>query len=246
MANIVIVGATSGIAQAVLGFYASERHRIILVARDIQKLKTLKAHLASTGNLETITTISSDFSRRGAEEALMNELNDATDTIDVALLAYGILPKQEECEGRVEALEANFRINFSSPALLANLLAKQMARQGHGSLAVITSVAGDRGRKSNFAYGASKAGLSVFVDGLRGRMYEHGVNIINVKPGLVETPMTAHLSQGPLFAEPRTVARDIVKAIRKNRDVIYTPWYWRFIMMVIRVIPETIFKRLNI
>jgi short-subunit dehydrogenase len=119
-------------------------------------------------------------------------------------------------------------------------------KQKHGVITVISSVAGDRGRQSNYIYGSAKAGLSVYLDGLRNRLYSAGVAVVTIKPGFVDTPMTAHLKKGFLFASPEKVARDILRAIEKRKCVVYTPWFWRWIMFVIKSIPETIFRKLKL
>ena len=117
--------------------------------------------------------------------------------------------------------------------------------QGHGSIVGITSVAGDRGRQSNYVYGASKGGFSLFLQGLRNRLHPKGVHVLTVKPGFVDTPMTSHMAKGLLFAQPSTVARGIHRAIVRKKDVVYLPWFWRFILLVFVHIPESIFKRLK-
>jgi short-subunit dehydrogenase len=115
-----------------------------------------------------------------------------------------------------------------------------------GTLAVISSVAGDRGRRSNYVYGASKGALSIFLDGVRSRLDRAGVQVLTIKPGFVATPMTSHLEQGPLFAQPAQVAKGIVKAVERRRDVVYLPAFWAVIMLVIRLVPRPLFKKLNV
>jgi short-subunit dehydrogenase len=135
-------------------------------------------------------------------------------------------------------------INFLSAASLATHVANVMEMQRSGSLGVIGSVAGDRGRQSNYVYGSAKAGLGAFVEGLRHRMTRHGVNVTLVKPGFVDTPMTAGLAKGgPLWVSPEKVAKDIYNAMERGTPVLYTPWFWRWIMVVIRSVPDAIFRR---
>jgi short-subunit dehydrogenase len=107
-------------------------------------------------------------------------------------------------------------------------------------------VAGDRGRGSNAVYGAAKAGLTAFLSGLRNRLAPAGVRVVTVKPGFVDTPMTGHVAKNPLFASPERVARDLLRAIDTGADVVYTPWWWRFVMLLVRLIPERLFKRLSL
>ncbi|HXC65533.1 MAG TPA: SDR family NAD(P)-dependent oxidoreductase, partial [bacterium] len=118
--------------------------------------------------------------------------------------------------------------------------------QGRGCLAVISSVAGDRGRQSNYVYGTAKATVTAFLSGLRNRLFRSGVQVLTIKPGMVDTPMTAALKKGPLFASADTVAAGIVRAVDKRRDVVYVPGYWRLVMGVIKALPEGVFKRLKL
>jgi short-subunit dehydrogenase len=129
---------------------------------------------------------------------------------------------------------------------LCTLLANQFEDQGHGVIAVISSVAGDRGRQSNYVYGAAKAAVTAFTSGLRQRLYPKGVRVVTIKPGFVSTPMTAAFKKGALWATPDKVAADIVRAMAGGTAVIYTPWFWRPIMWIIRCVPETIFRRLKL
>jgi decaprenylphospho-beta-D-erythro-pentofuranosid-2-ulose 2-reductase len=129
---------------------------------------------------------------------------------------------------------------------LITWLANYFEASHQGTLAVISSVAGDRGRKSNYVYGASKGALTIFVDGVRNRIDRAGVHVLTIKPGFVATPMTAHLPQGPLFSPPSKVASGIFRAIEKRKDVVYVPGFWAIIMLIIRMIPRRIFKKLNV
>jgi short-subunit dehydrogenase len=149
-------------------------------------------------------------------------------------------------QSRYEVAEAILRTNFLSAVSLITWLANYFETAQRGTLAVISSVAGDRGRKSNYVYGASKGGLNIFLDGVRNRIDRAGVHVLTIRPGFVATPMTAHLPQSPLFASPQRVAQDILKAIAQRKDVVYVPGFWAPIMFVIRGIPESIFKKLNL
>ena len=135
---------------------------------------------------------------------------------------------------------------FLSSLLLLMQLAQRFEQQGHGTLAVISSVAGDRGRQSNYVYGAAKGMLSIFLQGLRNRLQRHGVQVLTIKPGFVDTPMTAAFRKGLLWAQPETVAHGILKAINRGADVVYLPWFWLPVMLAIRLLPETMFKRLRL
>lgn len=134
-----------------------------------------------------------------------------------------------------------------SAAAILTLFAAHFERQRAGCIAAISSVAGDRGRRSNYLYGSAKGALSLFLEGLRSRLYPAGVHVITIKPGPVQTPMTDHLPHAAHFADPQRVARDIVHALeRRSPDVLYTPGIWRYVMTAIKLVPETIFKRLSV
>ena len=139
-----------------------------------------------------------------------------------------------------------FQINLVSVVSLLTLLANYFEKQGKGCIAVISSVAGDRGRQSNYIYGAAKGGLTIFLQGLRNRLSKAGVCVLTIKPGFVITPMTENFKKGFLWAQPQQVAKAIVSAIRRRKNVIYVPWFWRWIMLVIRNIPENVFKRMSL
>ncbi len=166
---------------------------------------------------------------------------------DSVLLAYGTLLPQEKCRHSVELSLNEWHTNFTSAAALLTLFADVLEQRGTGCIAVITSVAGDRGRSSNYVYGAAKAGMNAFLQGLRGRLHRAGVRVLTIKPGPVKTPMTSEMTQGKLFADPANVAEDICRAIEGGgKETLYTPARWRYIMAAINLVPERIFKRLSI
>jgi decaprenylphospho-beta-D-erythro-pentofuranosid-2-ulose 2-reductase len=167
-------------------------------------------------------------------------------TVDLVLLAHGVLGDQAAAERDYFAAERIMVTNFLSAISLLTWLANYCESQGQGTLAVISSVAGDRGRKSNYVYGASKAALDTFLSGLRNRVDRSGVQVLTIKPGFVATPMTAHIPKNGLFATPERVAIGILKAVRKRKDVVYVPWFWRPIMTIIKAVPERIFKGRNL
>jgi decaprenylphospho-beta-D-erythro-pentofuranosid-2-ulose 2-reductase len=159
----------------------------------------------------------------------------------------GTLPDQAACAQRTDLAEAALLTNFTSTALLSLAVAAQLEKQASGCLAVISSVAGDRGRQSNYVYGAAKAGVTTLLAGLRNRLHRQGVRVLTIKPGFVDTPMTSDFRKGPLWASPGTVAGRIVRAIDAGApDVLYVPGFWRLIMLVIQHIPEWLFKRLKL
>ena len=245
MVKVLIVGATSAIAEASARAWAARGAHLFLVARGSDRLETMTADLKVRG-AASVDSALADFSVPCDVVALINTARTTLDGIDVALIAHGVLPDQSVCEQHIPSLRAAFEINTLSVLDLLTALANVMQMQGHGSIAVIGSVAGDRGRQSNYVYGASKAALEVFLSGLRNRLAKHGVDVITIKPGFVDTPMTAAFKKGPLWASPESIATGILDAIDKRRDVVYLPWFWRGIMFIIRAIPERLFKRLSL
>jgi len=243
MKNLLVLGATSGISQAYINRVAERFDNIALVARSAQKLEHLKSHLQTVGSA-VVTTHTVDFKDTSAHEALISSVVHEVGSIDSTLISYGELTDQDRCtEDHAYAME-QFHINGASTISLCAVLAAQLREQGSGTLAVIGSVAGDRGRRSNYCYGAAKSAVASFLSGLRSDMIQHGVSVLTIKPGFVDTPMTSSFNKGALWASADKVAADIDRAIEKRKSVLYTPWFWRYIMWVIRCIPEFVFKRL--
>lgn len=241
--RVAIFGATSDIAVAFARRCAEAGNRLVLAARDGAALARLTADLKVRGAPE-VSTLIIDFADRSKLPGAVDEAAQALGGLDVALIAYGLLPDQTRMASDPLAAAAALDINFTSPALLADLLAGKMEKTPGSTIAVITSVAGDRGRQSNYNYGAAKGGLQVFLEGLRHRLYKAGVNVLDIRPGFVSTRMTAHLPQkGPLWATPEKVAADIESAIVHRRAVLYTPWFWRFILTIVRSLPRPLFHR---
>jgi short-subunit dehydrogenase len=241
---VLVLGATSAIAEATLRLLAERGARLYLVARNEDKLNAVAADLQTRGASGVATHVM-DLDDIPAHTAMLSAAAGSLGKIELALLAHGVLGDQKEAEGSYAATEAVLKTNFLSAVSLITWLANYFEKAGGGTLAVISSVAGERGRKSNYVYGASKGALSIFVDGVRNRIDRAGVQVLTIKPGFVATPMTAHLPQGPLFAKPAQVAAGIVRAIEKRSDVVYLPAFWAVIMMIVRTVPERIFKKLN-
>jgi hypothetical protein len=245
MKSVLIFGATSAIAQEVAKILALRGARLLLVARDEGKLSALAENLqVLAGQRPDFKGI--DFSSTDQIAAVIQQTRNRFGGLDLILVAHGSLPDQRICESNPEeALEA-MRVNLLSFVAILSVAANEMEQQRRGCIAAISSVAGDRGRQSNYVYGAAKAGLTVFLQGLRNRLAKSGVTVVTIKPGFVDTPMTAHLPKNFLFAQPATIASGIVKAIEHKRDVVYLPFFWRFVMLVIRLIPERVFKKLKL
>lgn len=216
-----------------------------LVARNPEKLEAVASDLRTRG-ATAVFTRTMDLDDTGAHTKMLTDATQDLGLIEMALIAHGVLGDQEKAQVDYATTEAILRTNFLSAVSLITWLANYFESTKQGTLAVISSVAGDRGRKSNYVYGASKGALNLFLDGVRNRIDRAGVHVLTIKPGFVATPMTAHLSQGGLFADPAVVGRDILKAVQKRKDTAYVPPIWGLIMLVIRSIPEFIFKRLNL
>ena len=239
--SLVVFGATSGIAEQLARLYAAEGARLYLVARDPEKLKAVAADLRARGAREVFEH-GFDFGDIEGLPRLVAEMEARFGPPDRALIAYGTLPDQAACEGAETAARTALDLNFVSPALLTQALVRVMAPAG-GSMAVIGSVAGDRGRSSNFIYGAAKGGLGIFAQGLAHSLAHRPgktpLALILVKPGFVDTPMTAAFPKGPLWAKPEAVAGDIHAALERGRSaIVYTPFFWRYILLVIRLVPQ--------
>jgi decaprenylphospho-beta-D-erythro-pentofuranosid-2-ulose 2-reductase len=245
MRRILIIGATSAIAQATARLFAADGDAFFLVARDKEKVRAVADDLRARGAAQVTTTIMNvnDFDRH---EAMVQEAFQCLGAIDTVLIAHGTLSNQKDSEASFQVTRREFETNALSVISLLTHLANRLERQGYGTLSVISSVAGDRGRQVNYVYGAAKAAVTTFMQGLRNRLHRVGVHVLTIKPGLVDTPMTAGLRKGVLWAKPEAVAAGIYEAIREKKDVIYLPRYWQPIMWLLRAIPEPIFKRLRL
>lgn len=240
--NILILGATSAIAKAVTRKFAEKNHRFLLVSRNPNTLDTVAKDIDGRG-ADSVETLAIDLSSNGDHEKLMQKIETDFANLDLVFLAYGSLPDQQACENSYEALLQNYQTNFLSATHLLHRLTDFMLKNKRGTLAVVTSVAGDKGRMSNYAYGSAKGALSIFLSGLRHRLSSQGIHVLDIKPGFVDSPMTAHVKKGPLFASPEQVAGPIVRAIQKKRGTVYVPWFWFIILNIIKHTPNFIFHK---
>ena len=244
MQKTLIIGATSAIAQAVARLCAARGDKLFLIARNSERLGLLSADLKSRGAVE-VGSFELDVNDAGRCQAALHEAVEFLGQVDVALIAHGTLPDQTRCQESLDCTLEALNTNAVSTLSLMMLLANQMEQQRSGTLAVISSVAGDRGRQSNYVYGTAKAAVSTFAQGLRNRLQKSGVHVLTIKPGFVDTPMTAEFKKGLLWAKPDAVANSILHAIDKQTNVLYTPFFWRYIMLIIRLIPEGLFKKMS-
>jgi short-subunit dehydrogenase len=243
--KLLVLGATSAIAMATMRLYARRGASFYLVARNEEKLSLVAADVQVRGAAAVHTGVM-DLDRTEYHTALLQDAHEKLQGIDVALIAHGVLGDQAAAEQDYRVAEQVIRTNLLSSVSLVTWLANYFVAQKRGTIAVISSVAGDRGRKTNYVYGTTKAALSTFLQGVRNRVDRVGVNVITIKPGFVATPMTAHLPGGTLFATPQAIATGIAAAIDRRKDVVYLPGYWWWIMSAVRLLPERVFKRLNV
>jgi decaprenylphospho-beta-D-erythro-pentofuranosid-2-ulose 2-reductase len=247
MMRVVIIGATSAIAQAYARQISIKRGiTFVLVGRNESQLQITAQDLLVRNPNSQISVESGDLE----SPQFVNQVTQkfSTSQIDVVLIAQGALPEQASVEKTPSLLKESISVNATSPAMFADAFASRMIGQEKNSvIAIIGSVAGDRGRKSNYSYGASKAFIDTFSRGLQHRVYGTGVNVLLIKPGPVKTPMTAHMANSLNgMAKPESVARDIERAIDKRKLTLYTPGKWAIIMWIIRRIPASIFNKLNL
>ncbi len=244
MQKILIIGATSAIAEATARRFAARGDSLFLAGRNAQRLQAIADDLRVRGAALVATEAldCNDFGRHGP---LLDHAEQALGGLDVALIAHGTLPDQQQVQDSVELSQQELRTNGLSVIALCTLLAPRFERRKAGAIAVISSVAGDRGRAGNYVYGAAKAMVSTYLSGLRQRLLRSGVQVLTIKPGFVDTPMTSAFTKGPLWATPDAVARGIVHALDRRRMVVYLPGFWRLIMWIIRSVPERVFVKMK-
>ena len=243
MKRILVFGATSAIVEATARLFAADGDSLFLVGRSKLRLESIAEDLRvrGAGKVAFAVLDATDFEMH--EETII-EATTSLGGMDVALIGHGTLPDQQLANTDPDLVRRCLEVNATSTICLMTYLADYFEKTGAGTLAVISSVAGDRGRASNNLYGSAKAAISHYAQGLRCRLSRLGIRVVTIKPGFVETPMTAHFKKGFLWATPAAVAKSTHRAIVTGRDIAYVPWFWRWIMLVIRIIPERIFKRL--
>jgi short-subunit dehydrogenase len=243
VATILVLGGTSTIARAIAGELAARGFDLALAGRDLPELHTVAADLRLRHGVATtvhrVDVLDMDHHAATLAPCLTPELRGA-------VLAFGYLGDQRRAETDAAEARRILDTNLTGGVIALNLVAAHLARTGGGFICALSSVAGERGRQSNYVYGAAKAGLTAYLSGLRNRFASAGVQVLTVKAGVVDTRMSAGMPGAALAAPPAAVARAVVRAIVGGRDVIYVPWFWRWIMLVIRVIPEPLFKRLRL
>ena len=247
--GVLILGAASAIAEAVARDLAAQGAQLMLVARDGARLEAIAADLRVRGS-PNVAVRALDLVESEPTDELLQSLADAIGGFDTALIAHGLLGDQTRAEQDAAHAAALIDVNFTSAGLWALALARRLERTDgrNGVVAAIGSVAGDRGRSSNFVYGAAKAGLAVLMQGLAHRSARRGgPKAVIFKLGFVDTPMTAALAKGgPLWATPQAVAKVIVKGLNGRSAIVYGPWFWRYVMLIIRLLPQPVIARIDI
>ncbi|BAO45319.1 SDR family oxidoreductase [Thiolapillus brandeum] len=243
MSRVLIIGAKSDIAQAVAREYAKHGYGLYLAARKSNELEGFARDIA-VRTQQPVKTMEIDILDYGSHQSFYDQLKEKPIGV---VCAVGYLGTQSIAQDDFKESKLIVDTNFTGIVSLLNIVANDFEKRSTGFIVGISSVAGDRGRKSNYVYGSAKAALTTYLSGLRNRLYDYQVHVMTVKPGFVATKMTEHMPlPGILTAQPEQVAADIYKAQQKKRDVLYTKWYWKWIMLVIRLIPEWIFKRMNL
>jgi len=245
MSNYLIFGATSAIATELARLLAKRGDKFILVGRNAYKLSAVAADISTRGG-NIAGALTADLADISTHCALFAEARQRLGNIDCVVIAHGTLPDAERADSDADYALEQFAVNATSAISLGIRASTEMQRVGAGMIVVIGSVAGERGRQSNYLYGGAKGAVDIFFQGICNRLYSNNIHVLTVKPGFVDTPMTAHLPKNFLFASPSKVASNILHAMDKRRDVLFAPWFWRWIMLVVRLIPEGIFKKLKL
>ncbi len=245
MNNVLIIGATSAIAEAIARIFAQRGDQLYLVARNMHRLNAIAKDL-SIRNGTTFDFAQLNVNEVEVHEQLINKAFNALGKIDIVLIAHGTLPEQKVCESDVGITLEELNTNATGTISLLTHIANKLEKQKSGSIAVITSVAGDRGRQSNYVYGTAKGMVSIFLQGLRNRLHSSNVHVIDIRPGFVDTPMTADFKKGMLWVKPDVIAAKIVAAIDKKKHTVYVPFFWQLIMLAIKLVPEFVFVRMRL
>lgn len=243
MPTVLILGAASDMAVAIAKEYATHGYRILLAARNCERLSPLVSDLMIRKQAEVSAHEfnAADFENHSA---FYQSLPTAP---DVTICVFGYLGKQEIAEQRWEETERIIHTNYTGAVSILNVVAADYTNKKRGCIIGISSVAGERGRQSNFIYGSAKAGFTAYLSGLRNRLYQYGVHVATIQPGFVYTKMTENLKLPPMLtAHPEQVAKAVYKAGERKKNIVYTKWFWKWIMLIIKTIPEPVFKKMKL
>lgn len=238
-----MIGALSAIAQGVTKVYAESGSNFFLVARREDELVDLANQLKVQG-AGACSVFVADLRHRDIHAEIVAKSVSVLGNIDLVLIAHGVYPERSAAAESVDVTLDSFMVNAVTVISLMHRYGRVLQEQRNGTIAVLSSVAGERGRRNNYHYGSAKAAVTAYASGQRAELAEYGVRVITIKPGPVATPMTTHQNM-PLMASVSKVAGDIVAGIEQGQTVIYTPWIWRYIMMAIRALPERLFMRVR-
>lgn len=241
MKSTLIIGATSAIAREIAIEAKARGERLYLIGRDPEKLAALVAELGDA----VVGHASADLADTVNNEARYRAAVAALGEVDAVFVAHGLLGDQLESERSFAHAEAIFAVNLLSVVSFLVPIANDFEARRRGSIVVISSVAGDRGRPRNYTYGAAKGALTIYLQGVRSRLYSAGVRVATIRLGPVHTPMTKDHPKNFLFATPKDVARTIVEARDRGPDDLYVPWFWLPIMATVRSLPERLFQRVS-
>ena len=243
MGTVLILGGTSTIARAISAEFAAHGYDLLLTGRDCQELQTVTADLQIRYRVRA-TAYAFDALLFDTHSATLETiLADAGDALEGAVICFGYLGDQLKAQSDLTEAKHILDVNFTSCVSVLNILANYFEKRRAGFLCALSSVAGDRGRQSNYIYGAAKAGLSAYLQGLNHRLFRANVCVLTVKPGFVDTRMTFARQGLFMMASPEKIASGVYRAVTRRKDLVYLPWYWRPIMLVIRCIPNRLFKR---
>ena len=243
MSYVLIIGAKSDIARNLAEVYGKNNYNLYLAGRKIHELEKFSDDLKKRNNIE-VKLREFDITKFNLHKEFYASLEEKPFGV---ILVAGFYPEQKKAELDWEMSLKSINVNYSGPISILNIASNEMEKNQRGFLIGVSSVSGDRGRQKNYIYGSSKAGLSAYLSGLRNKLFKKGIHVLTVKPGFVETKMTKDLNLPKrLTAKPKDVAYDIFTAQQKKKDILYTRWIWRYIMIIVKSIPEFIFKRTNI
>ena len=243
--KVAVVGGTRGMGRALARLLAARGDAVVLLGRDAGELAASARDLTARGAKGPVATGHLDLGDTAGFASALAAADEAVGGVDTLVVTAGDFAAQEELERDPARLRHLFDVNFTATAVLCQQMAERLAARGGGTICAFSSVAGDRPRRSNFLYGASKAGLSAFLDGLGLAYGDRGVHVVCVRPGFVKTGMTAGLPVPPFAGEPDAVARIALRAIDRGIPVVYAPPIWRLVMLAIRLLPRAIMRRVR-
>ncbi|MBN2144581.1 MAG: SDR family oxidoreductase [Candidatus Aureabacteria bacterium] len=243
---ILIIGATSGIAHAFSLEAAKKGHPLILAGRDLKKIQLTATDLEIRTDANIMACLSFDALKHEDHFTFMTKVLQHAPELEGCFVACGVMFDQKQCESDFSLTLETITCNYLGMVSILNLLANHFEKKKKGFISCVTSVAGDRGRQSNYIYGSSKAAMNAYLEGLRNRLFSSHVLVQTVKAGPTDTPMTKGMKNLPFLAPPETLAKDIWKAILQKKDIVYTPRIWQYLMLIINHIPEWFFKRMKL